>query len=218
MHKYLAFIATIGFSAFAQATLIDNISDPALANSNLLTFDGTTTQIVSSLTVSGVTFSTSNGALKIAPFGEGGSQWQGSGQTLTTRETFAPSSFAIEFSHTVSAFAMAWGAANHNWLVNVYDTNNELLNNIVFIGGDNGASIAEFYGVKNAGIKRATFTSISGWDWIVIDDFRFVTSPSVKLINEPHILFLLLCMTFIAMIRRSPLKKSTLKGAFSGIK
>jgi len=84
--------------------------------------------------------------LRIAPFGEGGSGWMGSGQTLSTVNTVAPSSFVIDFATTVSAFGMNWGAANPNWQVDLFDSSNALLESLTFVGGNAGATFSEFYG------------------------------------------------------------------------
>ena len=118
MKKY-ALTALLLITGTSNAALITSSTDPVLTGSSLVNFDGTLTQSAPSLTFGDITFSTTGGTLRIEPFGVGGSGWMGSGQTLTTRLTSSPSSFSIDFSTTVSAFGMNWGAA-HGFLIKKY--------------------------------------------------------------------------------------------------
>jgi hypothetical protein len=75
---------------------------------------------------------------------------------------------------------MDWGAANPDWGVVLYDSLNNVLENVVFVGGNSGATFSEFYGVSNpGGIARVELTSVSGFDWVIIDDFQYVSAGSV---------------------------------------
>ncbi len=194
MHKItqiLLFALVAMFSVPASAVLITSSGDAALAGSGLIDFTGTPTQNASSFSFGDITFSTTGGTLRIAPFGEGGSGWMGSGQTLTTRDTTAPSSLTIDFGTSVSAFGMNWGAANPSWSVDLYDTSNSLLESLVFLGGSTGASFSEFYGASNLDIARVELTTIGGgFDWVIVDDFQYVTS-GVSPVPEPSPLALL---------------------------
>lgn len=164
-------------SGASNAALISSSADPALAGSSVINFDSLATQNAASFTIGDVTFATTGGTLRIAPFGEGGTGWDGSGQMLTTRDTTAPSSFSIVFGTAVSAFGMNWGAANPSWNVALYDSANNLLENLVFVGGDAGATYREFYGASNTGIARVELTTADqGYDWVIIDDFQYVTN------------------------------------------
>ena len=174
-------------SGVSNAALISSNADPALTGSALIDFTGIPTQNATSFTIGDVTFATTGGTLKIAPFGEGGSSWMGSGQTLTTRDTTSPSSFSIVFGTAVSAFGMNWGAANPNWNVSLYDSSNNLLESLVFLGGSGGGggTFSEFYGASNSGISRVVLTTAdSGYDWVIIDDFQYVTNGQVS-VPEP---------------------------------
>ncbi len=174
----------------AEATLITSSGDSALTGSLLINFEGTSTQNGTSFTFGDVTFSTTNGLLKIAPFGEGGSDWNGSGQTLTTRDLNDPSSFTIDFSTTVSAFGMNWGAANPSWNVSLYNESNARLETITFLGGDSGATYREFYGASNSNIAKAFFTTTGGYDWVIIDDFQYVPDGTTAPVPEPATMLL----------------------------
>lgn len=86
----------------------------------------------------------------------------GSGQTLTTRDTLGTSAFSITFAKILSsAFGMDWGAANPNWTVSLFDAANNLLETLVFIGGDGRATYSEYYGAQHAGISRVELTSVN---------------------------------------------------------
>lgn len=176
MKKFLAAALLIA-SSLSHASLITSSANPALAGGTVINFTGMATGNATSYTVGDVTFSTTGGTLRIAPFGEGGSSWLGSGQTLTTRDLTG--GFTINFATAVSAFGMDWGAANPNWNVRLYNASNSLLETVVFIGGDNGAGYSQFYGAQNAGISRVELTPVSGMDWVIIDDFTYVAARAV---------------------------------------
>ena len=191
MKKYLV-AGLMLVSGASSAALISSSGDAALTGGSVIDFTGIVDQNTTSLTVGNATFSTGGGTLRIDAYGVGGSGWLGAGQTLTTRDTSSPSSFTVNFGTAVSAFGMDWGAANPNWNVNLYDTSNNLIESVVFVGGNNnGGSFSEFYGASNsAGIAKATFvTADNGQDWVIIDDFTYVVGS--QSVPEPGSLALL---------------------------
>jgi hypothetical protein len=190
--KKIALVTLMLVSGASNAALISSSADPALSGGTVIDFTGSPTSNASSFTFGDVTFSTTGGTLRIAPFGEGGTGWMGSGQMLTTRDTSAPSSFTIDFSTPVSAFGMDWGAANPSWNVSLFDSSSTLLESLVFTGGDAGATYSEFYGASNSGIARAVLTTAdSGYDWVIIDDFAYVTGDGGGSVPEPATVALL---------------------------
>lgn len=170
-----ACLAAVTFNV--SASLITSDSDPALSGSTIINFDGTSTQNATSFTFGDVIFSTTSGTLRIAPFSEGGI-FGGSGQDLSTTDTANPSSFTITFATPVSAFGMNWGAANPDWTVDLFDSSDNLLESLVFIGGDSTASFIEFYGASINGISRAELAT-TGYDWVKIDNFEYVSSVPI---------------------------------------
>jgi hypothetical protein len=186
----LLFLASIPmlFCGTASAALITSNADPALTGSTLIDFNSTLSQDTSSLTYGDVVFSTSSVPFTVASWDYGGG-YGIDGQSLHTVN--GTNSFSISFGSTVSAFGMSWGAANPNWDVKLFDSSNNLLESLVFIGGDNGASFYEFYGATNSGIARADFFA-QDYDWVVIDDFRYVTDGQVgDPVPEPATMLLL---------------------------
>lgn len=199
MKKLLA-AAMICASSLSHAALISSSADSALTGGSVIDFTGMATGNATSYTVGDVTFSTTSGTLRIAPFGEGGSSWLGSGQTLTTRDT-GNSAFSIAFANPVSAFGMDWGAANPSWNVSLYDSANNLLETLVFVGGDTGATYSEFYGAQHAGISRVELTSLGGYDWVIVDDFTYVAGRNQ--VPEPGSMALVaLAMVGLGVVRR----------------
>lgn len=182
----LAFLAAAGT---ADAALITDSTDAALSGSTTIDFDSATIGNDTSYTFGDVTFATIGGTLRIAPFNEGG-DFGGSGQNLSTRDTTSPSSFSITFGTTVSAFGMLWLAANPDWTVQLFDISNNLLETVTFIGGNVGATFSEFYGASNNGISRVALQTVAGSDWVLIDNFQFVTDGDPTNVPEPGTLVL----------------------------
>ncbi len=185
-------LAAVGF---ANASLITSSADTALTGGTVINFDGTPLQNSPSFTFGDVTFTTSAGNLRIADFGEGGSGWMGSGQTLSTELTSVPSTLRITFDSPVSAFGMAWGAANPSWGVTLLDSTNSIIDDLTFVGGDAGATYSEFYGATGAGISAVDMITLNdGYDWVIIDDFVYVPgdgSNQVPAVPEPSTMLLL---------------------------
>jgi hypothetical protein len=201
LKKYLM-VGLMLVAGWSHAALINSSADPALGGGSIIDFSGIATQNASSFTVGGVTFSTTTGTLRVAPFGEGGSGWLGSGQMLTTRDTTGTSSFSIIFSTAVSAFGMDWGAANPSWNVSLFDSLDNLLESVVFVGGNAGASFSEFYGASHTGISRVELTSVSGYDWVIIDDFTFVTDDNGSVPEPATALLVGLALAGLGVARR----------------
>lgn len=187
--KKLFAAALVCMSSLSHAALISSSADSALVGGSVIDFTGMATGNASSYTVGNVTFATTTGTLRIAQFGEGGSGWLGSGQTLTTRDTTGTSAFSIVFANPVSAFGMDWGAANPSWNVSLFDAANNLLETVVFVGGNVGATFSEFYGAQHAGISRVELTSQNGYDWVIVDDFTYVAGRNNQ-VPEPDSLAL----------------------------
>jgi len=195
MKKLVAAVTFWCASALSHAALISSSTDPALGGGIVINFDGMPTSNATSYTIGDVTFATPRGVLTIEPYADGDINGFGSGQTLNTVYTFGPSAFSIAFANPVSAFGMGWGGANPNWRVTLYDALNNLLESVVFVGSNAGASISEFYGAAHAGISRVELTAFPGkpaygYDWVAIDDFIYVSANDHQ-VPEPGSLALI---------------------------
>lgn len=177
MKKIVKLLLSASFIVFlcgpASASLITSEADPALSGSTLIDFNSTATGSYSNLTYANVVFTALNGSLGMDAWNSGGA-YGIDGQSLHTRNT---SAFSVDFGAPVSAFGMSWGAANPNWDVTLYDSSNSILESLVFIGGNSGATYNEYYGAAHSSISKATFIS-RGYDWVLIDNFRYVTGSN----------------------------------------
>ncbi len=171
------------FAGSVNAAFISNSSDPSLSGATVIDFESQTISSSTNYSIGDVTFSNAGtGSLQISNYTTGG-VYGTSGLELSTR--YAQGSFNIDFASPVSAFGMIWGAANPNWNVDLFDSSNNLIESLVFLGGNNGASFIEFYGARNSGIAKAQLTAASGYDWVKIDDFQYVTESINGTVPEP---------------------------------
>ncbi len=163
----------------ARAATIVSAADPSLAGARLIDFNDQAHAMHGSLTIDGVTFSTEHGSLKTHEAGWGGT-YGGSGMEMSTRYLGRPYAFDISFDAPADAFGMVWGAANPDWLATAWDADGKVIETAIFGGGDGPASYVEYYGIAAANISRVTIQSLGGFDWVKIDDFRYVPSGSVS--------------------------------------
>ncbi len=166
-----AALAAALFAGEANATLITSAADPALAGGTVVDFSSAAQGTAPSFTVDGVTFSALPGEndLIIGAYGNGYSI----GNDLQIRDDAAAPAFSITLPEPVSAFGMVWGGANPNWVVSAFDSSDNLIETVTFVGGDFGASFHEFYGMAGNGIASVVLVA-DAWDWMLIDDFTYV--------------------------------------------
>jgi hypothetical protein len=111
-------------------------ADPPWPAAVCIDFTGMATGNATSYTVGDVTFSTTSGTLRIAPFGEGGSSWLGMTETLTTRDT--GNSILDRLCQSRLGLRHGLGAASRAGMSLLHSAGN-LLETLVFVG-DTGAT------------------------------------------------------------------------------
>ena len=171
-------IAAVATSMAAQAapTLITSGANPALTGASLIDFESAAIGTFTSQTFSGVTFSAAPGSLYIESTYSG--SYGASGRYLANRLT--PDPMTISFGTAVSAFAFNWGAADQPWTMELFDTSSALIATLsvpaqsdpyVGVIGADGAG-------QSIGSVRMTSNSSYGYDYFLLDDFRFVNAQS----------------------------------------
>ena len=168
-------LATLGIPLIvsgASASIITSAVDPALSGATLIDFNSEVAGAQSSRTFNGeVTFSVSSGTFQV------GGSFNGSyGATGNSLYTPSGQDFTIDFTSAASAFGFSWGAADRSWTMALYDSSNTLIETlniaaqtIPYIG---------FIGAANVGISSVQMSSDSGYDYILLDDFQYITSAT----------------------------------------
>lgn len=183
--KKMLFLSACIFASTANAGLITSSSDSSLSGATVIDFESQTLGSSSSYTIGDVTFSNAGtGTLEIADYTTGG-LYGTSGLELSTRS--ANGSFNIDFSTSVSAFGMIWGAADGSWNMNIFDDSNTLLESL-FVPAQTSPYVG-FIGADTTNISRVEFVG-SYADWVKIDDFSYVTESTTS-VPEPASLALL---------------------------
>ena len=185
MKKYIALLMLSFGVSVAHAGLITSSGDTALTGSTVIDFASQTIGSSASYSIGDVLFSNAGtGSLQIANYTTGGI-YGTSGLELSTRT--ADGSFNIEFSNSVSAFGMIWGAADGSWDMNIFDDSSNLLESLS-IPAQTSPYIG-FIGADTTNISRVELVG-SYADWVKIDDFQYVTGGSVS-VPEPASIALL---------------------------
>lgn len=159
-------------AAPASASLITSAGDPALTASTLIDFNSEAAGSQSTRTFGGeMTFSVSSGTFEV------GSTFNGAyGATGTSIYTPGGQNFTIDFATAVSAFGFSWGAADRSWTMQLYDGSNTLIDTLAIAAQT--SPYVGFIGGANAGISKVQMTSDNGYDYIILDDFRYVASAA----------------------------------------
>ncbi|GAA6186924.1 MULTISPECIES: PEP-CTERM sorting domain-containing protein [Alteromonadaceae] len=173
------------FASTANAGLITSSSDSSISGATVIDFESQTIGSSSSYTIGDVTFSNAGtGTLGIANYTTGG-VYGTSGLELST--SAAVGSFNIDFSTSVSAFGMIWGAADGYWNMNIFDDSSTLLESL-FVPAQTSPYIG-FIGANTTNISRVEFVGQYA-DWVKIDDFSYVTESATS-VPEPTSIALL---------------------------
>jgi hypothetical protein len=176
----LSLVALMGLTDSLGAAIITNADDPALAGATVIDFETVPTGMYSTLSVSNVTFSTDNvGAFQIT------SSWNGFyGTQGNALANFSPTAnpIRIDFASSVTAFGFSWGAADGSWTMQLFGTDNQLLESH-FIPEQTSPYVG-FIGAGNLNISHAVLTG-SYDDLILIDNFKYVTASQDAAVPEP---------------------------------
>lgn len=170
-------LSTLLAIAGAQAApaYITNGADASLSGATVLDFESTPNGTTfTSRQIGGITFSAAPGSLYVNA--DLGSSYGMSGNSLQTYTT--PNPVLINFNGNVSAFGFNWGAADQPWKLEIFDAANALLGSFVVAAQTSSTGYAGFVGVNGGGAAIAsaklTHNSVYGYDWVGIDNFKFV--------------------------------------------
>jgi len=167
--KVAAVLMSMSCSTLAFSGIITSSVDSSLSGASVIDFNSETLGSFSNRIFNGdVTISPTSGTFNIETAHSG--QYGSSGAYLGSP---SGQSFVIDFATTVSAFGFSWGAADQSWVMSLFDTSNSLLETIS-IAAQTTPHIG-FIGADNIGISKVTMTVGSGFDYIILDDFQYVT-------------------------------------------
>lgn len=196
-HLFFSFLAfALAFSTSSSAAIIHGYglpsSDAALSSGAVIDFESESLGTFTSLTIGEVTFSTNGsdiGYIEDTHTPGYNSTGVQSLQNWPYRNSFETLTF--DFSSTVGAFGFNFGASNEDWLLEAFDSSNNLLDSYLLPQTwwqDDG----EFFGLEVDGIVSASLTQLTHEadtyaDHILLDNFTYVASN----ISEPATLLLM---------------------------
>lgn len=186
-------------TAHAAPTLLTSAADSSLAGAAVLDFNAEPLGSFTSRIFSGaVTFSTINNLVVENTFA---GLFAATGNYISNQTN--PYPITIDFSAGVSAFGFNWGAADQPWVLEVFDTASNPIGS--FNIPAQTYPHAGFIGVNGGGLTigsaRLSNQSDYGYDYVLLDDFKFV-SANQNDIPEPTSIALL-SLGVACLIRRS---------------
>ncbi len=203
MRNMLLAAALMACSGVAQAALISGNGAPnshaALSGGTVIDFDDQAAADYINLTIADVTFSSVD-----APFTIGadfnGQFNTGGGQSLFNGFDYVPLAFRFDFATAVTAFGFNWGAADFNWTLAAYDSDDNLLDSQV-LAPTFASNNQEYFGIAAAGIAYATLMTGSG-DYVFIDNFTYSSGGGVDVPAPASALLALFALAGLAGLRR----------------
>ena len=183
-------IVALGFTGSASATTFSGYGAPSsnayLAGGTVIDFESETLGAFTSLTIGGVTFSTTANEVGYINNDYAGN-YNTTGKSLVN--TYAANGFFnlfIDFSSPVNAFGFNWGAADQPWVLTAYDSSSNFLDSYV-LPATYGSNAGDYFGIAAAGIKSATLQTEVPGDYVFVDNFTY----SGRQVPEPSALLLL---------------------------
>ncbi|WP_298626251.1 PEP-CTERM sorting domain-containing protein [uncultured Zoogloea sp.] len=175
-------------TAHAAPTLLTSAADSSLAGAATLDFNAEPLGSFTSRIFSGaVTFSAIDHLFVENTYA---GLYAATGNYLSNQTNPNPTN--IGFSAGVSAFGFNWGAADQPWVLEVFDTASNLIGSFNIPAQTD--PYAGFIGINGGGLTigsaRLTNQSDYGYDYFLIDDFKFV-SANQNNIPEPTSIALL---------------------------
>jgi hypothetical protein len=174
-----------------SAQAITDPGDPHLVGATLIDFNAVTPGTYTTLGIGGVTFSTPNANEVMYLQSDYSGQYNTEG--ISIQNTYASNAFGLlrfDFLNPASAFGFNWGASDEQWTLTAYDIFGVVLATILPPITKNANNGFTGLWVNSPLIARAELSG-PAYDYIFVDDFRYV-SVEASVVPEPVSVVLLL--------------------------
>jgi hypothetical protein len=87
------------------------------------------------------------------------------------------------FSNPTAAFAFNWGAADNDWIIELFSGATSLGNFV--LAPTYSSNAKEYFGFTGSGITSAVLTNTTGYDWVFVDNLTVATGNVSAAVPEP---------------------------------